>query len=180
MVAVVVLYIDRRFRGAFESICKCLQITFWTSARGNHKVNRVEKYHRLLNKTQDISGHDCGSHDSFIQNTKTYQYLWNISPINDTDVMCRVAAVGIEFRFTLDMELLLTPTLNPDNNQAFLKYLQDVYTNSQLSMPTLKIIIEEGRTAHCEICNKGKHQQIFKVGDVVKAHIQVQSKAETG
>ena len=48
MVDVVVLDTDSRFRGEFEEICKCHQITFWRLARGNHKVNSVEKYHRFF------------------------------------------------------------------------------------------------------------------------------------
>ena len=44
----------------------------------------------------------------------------------------------------------------------------------------IKILIEERSTAHRKHWNKGIHQQIFNVGDVIKAHIQVKSKIETG
>ena len=70
MIAVLVLDTESRFRGALEEMCKCLQITFWPLARGNHKGNSVEKYHRFLNKAQDIAGKDRGSHDIFIQKEK--------------------------------------------------------------------------------------------------------------
>ena len=88
-----------------------------------------------------------------------------------------IAAIGREFRFTLDTEFLTTPSLNPDNNQAFFKYLQDVSKNSQFAISVLQIIIEDRRTAHRERWNKVKQQHIFKLGDVVKAHTQVHSKA---
>ena len=52
-------------------------------------------------------------------------------------------------------------------------------TNSQFVILVLQIIIEERRTSHVELWNKKMQQQIFNVGDVVKAHIQVQSKSET-
>ena len=100
MVAVVVVYTDRWLRGAFEAMCKCLQIIFLTLACGNHKVNSVEIYHWLLNKTQTIAGQERGSHDVLIQNTKTYQYALNSSPIDDTGVMRSVAAFGGELRFS--------------------------------------------------------------------------------
>ena len=44
----------------------------------------------------------------------------------------------------------------------------------------IKILIQERITAHRECWNKRKQQQTFKVGDVIKSHIQVQAKAETG
>ena len=50
IIAVVVVHTDSRFTGAFESICKFLQIKFWPLARGNHKVNSVENYHQFLKK----------------------------------------------------------------------------------------------------------------------------------
>ena len=71
MVGVVVVDTGSRFRGAFEAIFSCLQITFFYLARGNHKVNCVEKCHRFLNKTQFIAVQYRGSHDVFIQNGKS-------------------------------------------------------------------------------------------------------------
>ena len=59
-----------------------------------------------------------------------------------------IAAVGREFRFPMDTELLTTPTWNTDNNQALFKYLQDVSKNSQFPIFILQILIEESRTAH--------------------------------
>ena len=145
MEAVVVLDSDSRFRGVFEEMCKCLQITLWNLARGNHKENSVEKYHRFLNNTQAIVGQDYGGRDVFIQNEKTYQYARNSAPIDDTNVIQSVAAVVREFRFPLDTEMLPTPNLNPDNNKVLFKDLQDVYTNSQFAISVLQIIIEERR-----------------------------------
>ena len=70
MVGVVVVDAGSQFRGAFEEMCECLQITFWSLSCGNRKGNSIEKYHRFLNKTQDITGQDSGRHDVFIQNSK--------------------------------------------------------------------------------------------------------------
>ena len=43
MVVVVVVDKYSRFIGAFEAMFKCLQIILWYLARGNHKVNIIEK-----------------------------------------------------------------------------------------------------------------------------------------
>ena len=123
MVAVVVVDADSRFRGVFEEVCTILKITMWPLARGNHKGLSVERYHRFLNKTQAIAGQDRGTHEVFQQNAKTSQYAWNSAPIDDTDVMRSVAAIGREFRFPLDIEFLGTPTLNDDSNSGLYNYL---------------------------------------------------------
>ena len=87
----------------------------------NHKGNRVEKYNQWLNKIQTISGQYCVSYDVLIQKSKTSKYAWNSSPIDDTDVMHSVVAVGIELIFPLNTELLPKPPLNPENNQELSK-----------------------------------------------------------
>ena len=84
-------------------MCRFLQIKLWTLACVNNKGNSVENYHLFLNKTQAITGQYFGSHDVFIQNVKTSQYMWNRAPIDDTDVTHRVADVGREFIFLMDM-----------------------------------------------------------------------------
>ena len=180
MVAILVVDADSRFLGAFEAMCKILRITFWPLARGNHKGLGVEKFHRFLNKTQAIAGQDRDNHEVFLQNTKTSQYAWNSAPIDDTDVMRSVAALGREFRFPMDTELIETPVLNSKDNSALFKYLRDVSTNSTFSTAVLQILVEERRTAHRERWNKGNHLKPFQVGDVVKVHIQIQFNADEG
>ena len=96
MVAVAVVVVDTysRFRVTFEAMCKFFQITSWHLSRGNHKGNIIKKYHRFLNKIQSITEQYHGSYDIFIQNAKTSQYVWNSAPIDDTNAMRSVAAVG--------------------------------------------------------------------------------------
>ena len=107
------------------------------------------------------------------------QYVWNSSRTNDTNVIRSVIAVARQVKPPLDMELLPTPTLNPDNNQYCFKYLRYVSTKSQFVIYVLNILIEERRTSHRKCWNKGKQQQNFKVGDVVKAHTQIQFSVST-
>ena len=47
-------------------MCSALGFLFWPLARGNHKGNSVEKYHKFLNKTQTIVSADTGTHISCI------------------------------------------------------------------------------------------------------------------
>ena len=129
MVAVVVVDADSRLLSTFEAMCKILKFTFWPLARGNHKRNSVECCYLFLNKIQIICGQDRGSHEVFHQNTKICQYTWNSAPIDDTDIPRCVAAIGREFRFSLDIELLEQPNHNKENNSALFHYLRNVSCN---------------------------------------------------
>ena len=141
MVAVIVVDADSKFQGIFESLCDTLKLVFWPLARGNHKALSVERYHRFLNKTQTICGNNRGTHESFITNVKTLQYAWNSAPIDNTDIIRSVAAVGQEFKFPMDMELQPTPTLNDSSNSALFQYLRHVSCNSTFAQSVLQVLI---------------------------------------
>ena len=180
MVAVVVVDADSKFLREFEEMCKALKMVFWPLARGNHKAMRVECYHRFLNKTQTIVGQDRGTHETFVQNAKTSQYAWNSAPIDDTDISRSMAALGRDFKFPMDVELSAMPVINDNQNSALFKYLRDVSNNSKFATSVVQILVEERREAHRLRWNKDKIEQLFELGDVVKAHVQVTSKAATG
>ena len=181
--AVIVVDDGSNFKGSFEAMCGALGITFWALSRGNHKGNSAERYHRFLNKTQAINGNDRGTHQIFIQNAKTSQYAWNSAPIDGTDVTRSMAAIGREFRFPLDVSLLPDPPMNDGNQTALYQYLRDVSNDSAFATSIVQILVEERRLAHVDRHNNSiskSSQPPFKVGDVVKAHVQVQSNATTG
>ena len=180
MVAVVVVDADSKFLREFEQMCIALKMVFWPLARGNHKAMRVECYHRFLNKTQTIVGQDRGTHETFIQNAKTSQYAWNSAPIDDTDISRSMAAVGRDFKFPMDVELSAMPTINDNKNSALYKYLRDVSNDSKFATSVVQILVDERREAHRLRWNKDKVEQLFEVGDVVKAHVQVNSNAAHG
>ena len=91
-----------------------------------------------------------------------------------------MAAIGRNVRLSLDVSLSPTPILNTETNSSIFNYLRDVLTNSTFSLNLLQILIEERRTAHKDRQNKGKIQCSLKIGDVLKAHIQVQSRVDSG
>ena len=74
-------------------MCEHLKLTYWCISQGNNKGNSAEKYHRLLNKTQTITGTDRGRHGKFIQNSKTIKYVWNSARIEDTDIPRSLASI---------------------------------------------------------------------------------------
>ena len=180
MCAVVVIDDGSPFKKEFKEMCTILRIKYWVLARGNHKGLGVERFHRFVNKVETIDGNDRGSHDGFIRTAKTAQYAWNSAPIDGTDVVRSLAAVGRVFRFPLDVDLSPTPTLNDTTNSNLFSYLRESSDESQFALSIVQILVEERRSAHQERQNKGKQQPNFHVGDIVKAHVQVQSIAAKG
>ena len=87
-----------------------------------------------------------------------------------------MAAVGRDFKFPMDIELSAMPTINDNTNSALFKYLRDV----SFATSVVQILVEERRDTHRIRWNKNKIEQLFEIGDVVKAHVQVTSKADTG
>ena len=133
-----------------------------------------------MNKVESIAGTDRGTHNGFIRTAKTAQFAWNSAPINNTDVIQSLAAVGREFRFPLDVQLSPSPTLNDESNSHLFQYLRDVSNESQFALSIVQILVEERRQSHQDHHNKDKVPAAFKVGNIVKDHVQVQSNAAKG
>ena len=176
MCSVVVIDDGISFTGVFILMCTKLGITYWCLSQGNHRSNSVERCHRFLNKAQAIVGNDRGTHNVYLQNAKTSQYSWNSTPIKNTDITRSMAAIGRDFVFPLDVSLSLTLILNTETNSSLFNYLLDVSTDSTFSLSLLQILIKERRAAHRDRQSKGKIQCSLKIEDVVKAHVQVQSR----
>jgi hypothetical protein len=178
--AVIVIDDGSPFKGMFSDMCKILNVTLWPLSRGNHKGLSVERYHRFLNKTQAIAGHSVGTHEVFSRNVRLSAYAWNSAPIDGTDIIRSFVAVGHDFRFPFDVNFSNTPSLNVDNAELF-SYLRSMGQDSQFATHTLQILIEDRREAHRLRVNKLRNTDCgLKVGDVVKAHVQVQSDVSKG
>ena len=180
MIVVVVVDTDNKFLQLFKEMCLKLDLIFWPLARGSYKGKSVEKYHRFLNKIQIIVGADRDTRDSFAENFKTSQYVWNSAPIDDTGIPRSLAAVGRRFKFPIDVKLSSDPTLNDEDQSTLYTDLRNVSIDSKFATSVLQILIEGRKTAHCNRWNSQRAAKSFHVGDVVKARVQAQSKSEKG
>ena len=79
-------------------------------AKKNHKAVGVERYQKFLNHSQRISTEDRGTSESFVEIGMATAYAWNASPIDGTDIVRSVPAIGRELRFPLDISLADIPT----------------------------------------------------------------------
>ena len=79
------------------------------------------------------------------------------------------------------MEISATTTINPTTNSGLYNYLRGVSNDALFTQEVLEIIIEERRTCHCERHNSNlTPTQDFKIGDIAKDHVQVQSNSDSG
>ena len=79
------------------------------------------------------------------------------------------------------MEISATPTINPTTNSGLYNYLCGVSNDALFAQEVLKIITKERHTRHRERHNSNiTPTQEFKVGDIVKYHVQVQSNSDSG
>ena len=77
----------------------------------------------------------------------------------------------------MDAQLSPSPTLNDEANSHLFQYLRDVSNESQFALSIVQILVKERQQSHQDHHNKDKVPAAFKVGDIVKAHVQVQSNA---
>ena len=101
------------FKGVFTAMCKSLNIKYDVLAKRNDKGLLVEKLHRFINKAITIAGEDRGTNDIFVTAGDAAGNVWNSSPIDGTDILRSVPAIGRELRFPLDIDLSALPPPPP-------------------------------------------------------------------
>ena len=79
----------------------------------------------------------------------------------------------------MDVKLYPTLILNDAGQSALYTYLKDLSIDSQFATAVRQVLVEERRTAHRERYNSQRAAKSFRVGDVVKAHVQVHYNATT-
>ena len=75
-------------------MCNKLKIKFHVVAKQNHKAVGVERFHKFLNKAQKISTEERGTSEPFVEIGMATAYAWNASPIDGTDIIRSIPAIG--------------------------------------------------------------------------------------
>ena len=170
------------FKNVFATMCTSLGIQLAPAAKGNHKAVSVERFFRYLNKAVTIATNDHGNLSKvWLPSAMLAAYGWNSSPIDGTDIVRSIPAVGREFRLPLDISLL--PAISPpitDHAQAVSEYAVHMSQSTTFNQEILKLLVEERRAAHAERINESRQPVEYQVGDLVLARVQVQSNAATG
>jgi hypothetical protein len=177
----VVVDAGSSFVAEFRGLCTILGLRFHPAARGNHQAVSVERFFRYLNKAVAIATNDRGTLACVLPSISVATYAWNACPIDGTDIPRSVPAIGREFKFPIDFQLLSTEEtvqcLHSDPGTAVLDYISKTHPSVDEATHILQFVIEDRRTAHRLCMNGDKPLHQFSVGDIVLARVQVQSNA---
>jgi hypothetical protein len=138
----------------------------------------VERFRVFLNKTLRIATNDRDSIKCvYIPASALAAFAWNSVPIDRTDIVHSVPAVGREFKFPFDFEYVQRPTMSENKAAAIHEYLTLAGKNGRFAAEIIKLLLEEKRMIQREKINEGRRVIQYKVHDVVTVRVQVQSNA---
>ena len=103
-------------------MCNALSLNYDVLMKRNHKGLTVEHFYRFLNKSVTISAEDRGTNDIFVPTDIAADYAWNSAPIDDTDILRSIPAIGRELHFPLDVNLNALSKLAHNSGQAALDF----------------------------------------------------------
>ena len=129
----------------------------------------------LLNKSVSIAVEERGNNDIFFPASILTAYAWNSVPIDSTDVIRSIHAIGRALHFPLDINFNAVPKLIQNNAHTTLDYFNFTNSRRHFSSSILKILIEDRWTSHTERINNNKILVILKTGDIVMARTTIQS-----
>lgn len=176
----VVIDDGNEFRGIFESMCNTLRIKFHIVVERNHKAIGVERFYKFLNHAQRISTEARGTSEPFVEVGIATAYAWNASPIDGTDIVRSVPAIGRTLRFTLDIDLAAMPDLIDNPSESVVAYLRYLQRDVPFAQQLLAYLVEDRRLIHRERVNEKRHLVTYKPGDIVVTKVAVDSKRSVG
>ena len=156
-------------------MCDTLSSNYDVLAKRNHKGLTVEHFHPFLNKSVTIAAEDRGTNDIFVPAGIAAGYAWNSSPIDGTDILRSIPAIGRELHFPININLSALPKLAHNSGQAAMDFFQLTESSRHFSSSILKILIEDRRTSHAERINNNRNIVVLEPGDIVIARTAIQS-----
>ena len=167
---------DNKFKGIFVEMAESLGIRMHVTGARNHKAVGVERFHKFLNHATTIFSEERGSAECFVECGMLAAYVWNAIPINGTNIIRSVLAVGRELNFPIDIDIDNIPVPIDSASVCVAKYLRHLQQDVQFSRQLLGWLIDDRRSIHRERTNERKHLVEYKPGDVVVDRIVVHSK----
>ena len=163
------------FKGVFTAMCKALHINYDILAKRKPKGLLVEKFHRFINKGITIAAEDRTTNDVFVEVGVAASHAWNSSPIDGTDILRNVPAVGREFRFPFDINLSVLSPIVSNNTELVVSYLRLTDSNRYFVSTILKILVENRQNVHAKLINTNMNIVTTLPSDLVMARTTVQS-----
>ena len=172
---VVVIDDGTLFKGAFIAMCQVLNLNYDMLAKRNHKGITATHFYRFLNKSVAITAEERGTNDIFVPASIVAEHTWNGAPIDITDILRSIPAIGQELHSSIDINLNTLPKLTQNNAQVALKYLKLTDSSRYFSKLIFKCFIEERQIAHTEYINNSRNLAVLNPDDIVIARTVIQS-----
>ena len=92
---------------------------------------------------------DRQSNDVFISAEIAARYVWNIAPIDGTNILRSTTTIDREFRFVIDINLSALPQLTHNNTQSTIDYLRLTDSNRCCFSSILKLFYRRSSHYSC-------------------------------
>ena len=86
-------------------MCQTLDSNYGNLTKRNHKGFNIEHVHPFLNKSVTIIAEERGTNDIFVPVNIAAGYAWNNTPIDGTDILCSILAIGRKLHFPIDTNI---------------------------------------------------------------------------
>ena len=169
---------DNKFKSVFEVMCNSLSLWFSAAAKGNHQSVSIERFFKYANKAVTIATQDQATLSVWVLAILLAASAWNSSPIDGTNIIWSIPAVGRPFQFPLDINITnknIDPVLH--QAQSVVQYLLGISQHVSFAQDILKLLISDCCTTRAKHVNTTRDPVTFHPGDLVLAHVQVQSRA---
>ena len=135
----------------------------------------VEKLLKFLIRIVTIAVGDRRTLGSFAEASFVAGYAWHSAPIDGTDIIRSILAIGCELKVPFDVSLDALQQLTTNQADSVVKYLCLTDSSNYFATKILKILIEDRRADHRDRINNHRNIFSFAFSDVVMARREVYS-----
>ena len=94
-------------------------------------------------------------------------YAWNASPIDGTDILRSVPAIGRELKFLIDIHESNLPVPTSNVTASVVDYIRYLGRDVSYARDLIAWLLRNRRTAYRERTNAKRSPIVYKVGDIV-------------
>ena len=164
------------FAGFVLQLCEILGVATYAVTRENHRATLCERFHRFLNKIEKIHAAEHQTFEEWLMGVWFAIHAWNSAPVDGTDVIRSVAAIGRDFPFPIDVSG--EPTVPRDHfntGETVLEHLSIAFPLLYKQRELLRMLQEERREYHREMKNQSRNMKTFTPGELVIVRKQVKT-----
>ena len=129
--ALIAVDVDNKFKGTFISIVDALKIRVHVAAARNHKTVGVEHFHKFLNHACKVFGKECETSECLVECGMLSAYAWNSSPIDSTEIVRNMPAIGRELKFPMDVHIAKITIVIDSTSKSVVTYLRHIQNDVQ-------------------------------------------------